>query len=77
VSEDQVLERISLSPSRHYLQRQHKLRLRKQAERVRQELEDDRRALDELAELEVAREGEDERERQRRCRELQWMREVS
>jgi len=67
----------SIYSNRNYLQRQHKLRLKAQAEIVSQELEDDRRALDELAELESNREEADHREKQRRCRELQWMQEVS
>ncbi len=60
----------------HYLQRQHKLRLRAKAAEIQKELDDDRRTMEELQQLEEARREDDELKRERRRRELQWMSKV-
>ena len=61
---------------RHYLQRQHRLRLRAHSAQVQKELEDDRRVLEELRAIEVAEQEANDEAKKAKKKEIEWMREV-
>lgn len=58
---------------RHYLQRQHRLKLRTKAAQVERELEEDRHFLQELQRIQEAQEEATFEEKENLKRELQWM----
>ena len=60
----------------NYLQRQHRLKLLEKNAQVQKELEEDRRILEELEKIRVAEEEHDERQREGKRNEIQWMKKV-
>ena len=62
--------------SSNYLQRQHRLKLLAKNTQVQKELEEDRRILEELEKIREAKEEHDERRREDKRNEIQWMKKV-
>ena len=60
----------------NYLQRQHRLKLLEKNTQVQKELEEDRRILEELEKIRVAEEEHDDRQREGKRNEIQWMKKV-
>ena len=60
----------------NYLQRQHRLKLLAKNSQVQKELEEDRRILGELEKIRAAKEEHDERQREDKRHEIQWMKKV-
>ena len=60
----------------NYLQRQHRLKLLEKNAQVQKELEEDRRILEELEKIRVAEEEHDDRQREGKRNEIQWMKKV-
>ena len=60
----------------NYLQRQHRLKLLAKNSQVQKELEEDRRILEELEKIRAAKEEHDERQREDKRYEIQWMKKV-
>lgn len=67
---------FALLPHRQYLQRQHSLKLRMKAAEIQQEIEDDKRVLEELQRSLEAQTEAEQTKRKNQRNELQWLNRV-